>query len=95
MATQRPSFQRADTDVAPSPRDSEKDRANSTEKIDAQSAEHGAIPPSYTGDREDVGEFRMHVSTAEDLVTEVLHVEDDPSLNPWTFRMFFLGTDYT
>jgi len=21
-----------------------------------------------------------------------LHVDDDTSLNPWTFRMFFLGT---
>lgn len=28
---------------------------------------------------------------AKDLVTAVLHVEDDPTINPWTFRMFFLG----
>jgi hypothetical protein len=32
------------------------------------------------------------VETNEDLVTRVIHVEDDPSLNPWTFRVFFLGT---
>ena len=32
-----------------------------------------------------------HVSTAKDLVTNILHVDDDPSLNPWTFRMWFLG----
>ena len=31
------------------------------------------------------------VSTAEDIVTKVLHVDDDTTLNPWTFRMFFLG----
>jgi hypothetical protein len=31
------------------------------------------------------------VETNEDLVTRVIHVEDDPSLNPWTFRVFFLG----
>ena len=33
----------------------------------------------------------LHVSTAKDLVTNILHVDDDPSLNPWTFRMWFLG----
>ncbi|KAI4843790.1 OPT superfamily oligopeptide transporter, partial [Aureobasidium sp. EXF-8845] len=31
------------------------------------------------------------VETAEDIVNQVLTVEDDPTLNPWTFRMFFLG----
>jgi hypothetical protein len=31
------------------------------------------------------------VTNAEELVTTVLHVEDDPTLNPWTFRAFFLG----
>jgi hypothetical protein len=31
------------------------------------------------------------VTSAKDIVTHVLHVDDDPSLNPWTFRMFFLG----
>jgi hypothetical protein len=31
------------------------------------------------------------VSTAEEIVTKVIHVDDDPTLNPWTFRMFFLG----
>ena len=29
--------------------------------------------------------------TARDLVTEVLAVEDDPTVNPWTFRMWFIG----
>lgn len=31
------------------------------------------------------------VSTADDLVTHIIHVEDDPSVNPWTIRMVFLG----
>lgn len=26
-----------------------------------------------------------------DIVTHVISVDDDPSLNPWTFRSFFLG----
>ena len=31
------------------------------------------------------------ITSAKDLVTQILHVDDDPSLNPWTFRMWFLG----
>lgn len=30
-------------------------------------------------------------STARELVTEVISTDDDPSLNPWTFRMWFIG----
>jgi hypothetical protein len=43
----------------------------------------------------DRDEKRLHgkerLRDARDLVTEILLVEDDPSLNPWTFRMWFLG----
>jgi hypothetical protein len=35
--------------------------------------------------------FTKPPTTARDLVSEVLAVEDDPSINPWTFRMWFLG----
>lgn len=35
------------------------------------------------------------LETADDIVTQVLAVEDDPSINPWTFRMFFLGMGQT
>jgi hypothetical protein len=35
--------------------------------------------------------FTTPAETAEDLVTEVIHVRDDPTLNPWTFRVWFLG----
>lgn len=31
------------------------------------------------------------IQGAEDIVTKVLHAEDDPSLNPCTFRMWFIG----
>jgi hypothetical protein len=47
--------------------------------------------PLYT-DEEGKVEGENAVETNEDLVTRVIHVEDDPSLNPWTFRVFFLGT---
>jgi hypothetical protein len=30
-------------------------------------------------------------TTARDFVTEILLVEDDPTQNPWTFRMWFIG----
>ena len=36
-------------------------------------------------------EISKHVASATELVTQVLHVDDDTSLNPWTFRMWFLG----
>ncbi|KAF2401938.1 OPT superfamily oligopeptide transporter [Trichodelitschia bisporula] len=35
--------------------------------------------------------FDAPVETARDLVTEVIHATDDPTLNPWTFRTWFLG----
>lgn len=35
--------------------------------------------------------YSKPVENAMDLVTEVLHVDDDTSLDPWTFRMWFLG----
>jgi hypothetical protein len=47
--------------------------------------------PVYTDEEGKLG-GEGAVETNEDLVTRVIHVEDDPSLNPWTFRVFFLGT---
>jgi hypothetical protein len=31
------------------------------------------------------------VDNMEEIALYALHVDDDPSLNPWTFRMWFLG----
>ncbi|UPK96938.1 hypothetical protein LCI18_007873 [Fusarium solani-melongenae] len=31
------------------------------------------------------------IEDEKDLVTKVIHADDDPSLNPWTFRMWFIG----
>jgi hypothetical protein len=31
------------------------------------------------------------VANMEEIALKALHVDDDPTLNPWTFRMFFLG----
>lgn len=32
------------------------------------------------------------MSTADELVTHIIRVEDDPTVSPWSFRMVFLGT---
>ncbi len=45
--------------------------------------------PPYHGGVEDAEV--THLDTAEDIVTTVIDVDDDPTLNPWTFRMFFIG----
>jgi hypothetical protein len=60
----------------------QKGDVNTVEKLDAGSSNlshdednHNAKPPT----------------TARDLVAEILLVEDDPTVNPWTFRMWFIG----
>jgi hypothetical protein len=62
---------------------------------DSDSGKKGAelveseIPPFYDGEQQ--GSSTLHLETAEDLVTTIIHLDDDPTLNPWTFRMFFIG----
>jgi hypothetical protein len=31
------------------------------------------------------------LSDERDIATHIISVDDDPSLNPWTFRAFFIG----
>lgn len=57
-----------------------------------------ALPPYKTaslplyGVEEDGSEhYNAPVQSAKDLITEVIHARDDPTLNPWTFRVWFLG----
>lgn len=45
------------------------------ERVDSEEEEHHTQP----------------VSTARDLVTEIIIVEDDPTENPWTVRTWVLG----
>ncbi|KAI4736201.1 OPT superfamily oligopeptide transporter [Aureobasidium sp. EXF-12298] len=54
-----------------------------------QNSDDYSIHEGTAGDY--VAEEHKVVETAEDIVLQVLSVEDDPTLNPWTFRMFFLG----
>ncbi|OCL08353.1 OPT superfamily oligopeptide transporter [Glonium stellatum] len=46
--------------------------------------------PVYV-DEDESEHYSVPAETAEDLATEVIHARDDPTLNPWTFRVWFLG----
>ena len=55
-----------------------------------EKSDYGMAAPAY--DEEEAGHTgKLRVENAEQLVTSVLSVDDDPTLNPWTFRMWFLG----
>jgi hypothetical protein len=50
-----------------------------------------ANAPAHLDVENGENEWNTPAETAEDLITGVIHAEDDPTLNPWTFRMWFLG----
>ncbi|KAH8597846.1 OPT oligopeptide transporter protein-domain-containing protein [Bisporella sp. PMI_857] len=67
----------------------EKTSENGHYQSDGSISDH--TPQVYEVDnmeRDDKG--RLIVQTSELAIT-VLHVDDDPSLSPWTFRTFFIG----
>jgi len=57
-------------------------RDSSTSKEEHDVTEKELEPVSY---------FDVTLENERDLVTQVLSVDDDTSLNPYTFRAFFLG----
>jgi len=60
--------------------------------VDLQKPDNGDFaPPEYVGENDGFNHITKPVETAKDLTTQVLHVQDDPTLNPYTFRLFFLG----
>jgi len=67
-----------------------KTSTESPKHLDEKHTETGGAPPVYDEEAGE-GEGHLHVASAKELVTNVLHVDDDPTLNPWTFRMWFLG----
>lgn len=54
-----------------------------------EKSENSNVPPIYDG--EEFLQDHLGVTTIEDLTTRVISLEDDPTLNPWTFRAMFLG----
>jgi hypothetical protein len=70
------------------------------EKGTSQAAEHveyfdpkkaGDVAVSESIEDHDLDKTVKPPATARELVSEILLVEDDPSVNPWTFRMWFIG----
>lgn len=103
MTSQRPAYARADTGLSMGVAvDSKAHEAGSNDIYKSDKSSEGNEKgdfevvtdtglPTYDVQAEDhFGEPDV-VETAKDIVTHVLHVDDDPSLNPWTFRMFFIG----
>jgi len=87
MATQRPSFPRADTDAISM---TSMNQSSGSKGQPEYLGEDYKNPkgPSYVAEDEvpqyetEVGEVRP-VEDAKDLVTKVIHVDDDMSINPW------------
>ena len=99
MSIKRPSYEvdNGDTGINNSsfpPENNPKDSGNAQfidndTKHEFNAAEPESIPPPYDGEHD--RKASVAVNTAEDLVTRVIDVEDDPTLQVWTFRMWFLG----
>lgn len=108
MATQRPGFARADTDNF-SNIDNNRSQPSSSSKeyelksvdpkdgsyIDVQEGETEP-PPAFGEDSgEDFAKANIPVESANDLVTQIIHLEDDPTEQPLTFRTWFLGSCFS
>jgi hypothetical protein len=56
---------------------------------DREKNANGSINSESEGEKE--SHKKKAPKTARELVSEILMVEDDPTVNPWTFRMWFIG----
>ncbi|KAK7535339.1 OPT oligopeptide transporter protein-domain-containing protein [Phyllosticta citribraziliensis] len=82
-----------DTDASPGPKLRDEEHAyNEKGAIEVQHAAASDTDLSYDVRKEDRFGEVVVLSDAKDLVTHVLHVDDDPSLSPWTFRAISIGT---
>ena len=105
-ARKRPGFERQNTDQIPLENMDDNKSAtgpSSSEFHDPEAKDGGVVEVTnyktseeFDPERENVDQDGFAVVTepvqdANDLVTQVIHVDDDPSINPVTFRTFFLG----
>jgi hypothetical protein len=65
------------------------DEKSAAHSRDEELFDHSERPTYLDDDGEE--HYRVPPATAKDLATEVIHARDDPTLNPWTFRTWFLG----
>jgi len=103
MSTHRPSYQRnsteddyaAHTDHTLFPKDFHATKPAGLPIIEKEINRHsGTDLPVYEGENYKLHEHEV-AETAEDLVTRVIGLEDDTTLNPWTFRAIFLGLGFS
>ena len=61
-----------------------------------RSTERGSIDTLFSFEIEDEEPAapRHDDASMETIALKALHTDDDPTLNPWTFRMFFLGVSF-
>lgn len=78
--------------VEPAPATTVDEHVTKLDTYEDDAEKNAQLPPSAPADEVDIGNV---VETAEDLVTRVIALEDDPSLNPWTVRMLFLGIGFS
>jgi hypothetical protein len=62
-------------------------------KTSTDSSSSNSLSKASSRARSDVEGFGTEpvVANMEEMALKALHVDDDPTLNPWTFRMFILG----
>ncbi|KAG1877966.1 OPT oligopeptide transporter protein-domain-containing protein [Suillus subalutaceus] len=67
--------------------------ATSTEKIPSATDKKSYCVKGdiETSTRDDDTDENVVLQNERDIATHVISVDDDPSLNPWTFRAFFIG----
>lgn len=81
-----------DADVAPEkPNLKTADEEGAYREKGSPEIQYQSDSESYDVRKEDHFGEAVVVTDAKELVTHVLHVDDDPTLNPWTFRAFFIG----
>ena len=98
MAAKRPGFARNDTDGVVSFNEKTSEDKNSSDKganVSPEIRKEGFVSDEPAPRYESEEHLAVHADTVEDITTQVLAVEDDPTVNPWTFRMFFLGTYFS
>jgi hypothetical protein len=99
----RPGFNRHDTDnhasIEPSSHGTAASDKKSYELNDLSGKDAGIYDvkedvsdhlPDYDQRSDEFANVKQ-AETAKDLVTQVIHVDDDPTQSPYTFRLFFLG----
>jgi hypothetical protein len=66
-------------------------KSGSSSSIDSKDASIETLVRYENSDVEFLRVNESVVANMEDIALKALHTDDDVTLNPWTFRMFFLG----